>query len=592
MLEGSRAQCGRAGGRRLSVAGTAGRSDPAETRVGALFDQIAGSAPASILFLLCLSFLTFAPGQASLPLTDRDEARFAQATRQMLQDGNYIDIRIRDEKRYKKPIGIYWLQALVTAPFGGADAPIWAYRLPSLLAAIASVLAVWGIGKILFDRRAGLLAALLFLSTVLTAVEARLATTDAVLTACVLLCQLALASAWRVVTADGAPSVRSAVTQLPWSRAMSFWVVLAVGILVKGPVAPMIVGLAGATLSARIRSLRGLLLLRPVEGALLAAGIVLPWVLAIAFVSHGDFFRSFVSQDLLGRASEGLEGHGLPPGAYLALLFVTGWPMTPFLVLAAPAIVRRWREPSVFFCLAWLVPAWLVFEAVATKLPHYALPLYPALALLTAAVVARDGLSRSWALRLIAGFLLIYLPVASAAGVVVVPRLLGDAVQPLAFAVVAASALVALMAAAFLWRWRIENAMLSAALSAVLLYAGAISLALPNMQSLWLSQRLVSLLQSSAGCSDPALLAVGYDEPSLIVAGGASIRHLRPEHAPAWLKEPGCRLAAVSSRQLDKFQAAIAANGPALREVGEARTYRYPRGHFLTLHFFVPATTE
>jgi 4-amino-4-deoxy-L-arabinose transferase-like glycosyltransferase len=559
--------------------------NPSEPAVGAAFSRVAESTPASALVLVFLGLLMFAPGQVALPLTDRDEARFVQATRQMHQNGDYIDIRHRDDERYKKPIGIYWLQAVATAPFGGAEAPVWAYQLPSLLGGIASVLAVWAIGRSLFDRRTGLVAALLFLPTVAIAVEARLATIDAALAASVLLCQAALASAWCTVAAGGA----TAGARLSWRRAMSFWFGLGAGILLKGPVAPMIVGLAGAALSARIRSPRLLLALRPLAGVFLAAAIVLPWVAAITFVSKGEFLRSFVGRELLVRASEGLEGHGAPPGTHVAVLFVLGWPMAAFLVLAIPTILRRWREPAVFFCLAWLAPAWLVFETAATKLPHYTLPLYPALALLTATAIIREGLSPSRALRLVAGFLLVGLPLAAAIGVAILPRVLGDAADPLAVATVAVAALAALAAAVTLWRGRTEHAILAAVLSAALLYAGAISLALPKIESLWISQRLVALMRSSAGCTDPSLAAVGYDEPSLIVAGGASVGHLRPEPAAEWLKEPGCRLIAVSSRQLRRFRAAVEKSGVSLRGVGEERTYRYPRGHFLTLHFFVPA---
>ena len=93
------------------------------------------------LFLLCCAL--YLPGIATLPVTDRDEARFAQSSRQMLETGNYIDIRFQDVPRYKKPIGIYWLQAASVAALSEAGAAldgIWAYRIPSFLAALGAVL--------------------------------------------------------------------------------------------------------------------------------------------------------------------------------------------------------------------------------------------------------------------------------------------------------------------------------------------------------------------------------------------------------------------------------------------------------------------
>ncbi len=556
-----------------------------------MLGRIADNSAVSALFLLCLCLFMFVPGQAGLPVTDRDEARFVQATRQMQELGNYVDIRLGEETRYAKPVGIYWLQTLTTAPVGGAAAPLWAFRLPSFLAAVASVFAVWVMGRTLFDRRAGLLAALLFAPIVIVAVEAHLAKTDAVLLACIVLSQVALASAWRRET-SAVPAEGSTEKRLSWPRATAFWAGLGAGILVKGPVAPMIVGLTGAALTVRIRSLRGLLALRPVAGVLLLAAIVLPWGVAIAFVSHGAFLRHFIGVDVVGRATNGLEGHGAPPGLHLALIPIVGWPMAAFFVLAIPAIVRRWREPPVFFCLAWLVPSWVVFEAVATKLPHYTLPLYPALALLTAAIVAKEELSQSRVLRALAAVLIIALPLGASVGIFVVPPLLGDAVPSAAAVVIIGSALAAAISASALFRRRTETAVLVAALSAVLLYAGAIGQALPRMQSLWLSPRLIALAHSSAGCSEPQLAVSGYDEPSLMVAGGTSILHPSPEEAAGWLAEPGCRVAAVADKFVEALRAAAQAKGLPLREVATLSGFNYAGGRFLTLHLFMAAATE
>ncbi len=576
---------------RKSAERTADGSISERAQSGTTLGRIADNGAASALFLICLCLLMFLPGQAGLPVTDRDEARFVQATRQMQELGNYVDIRLGEETRYAKPVGIYWLQTLTTAPVGGAEAPLWAFRLPSFLAVIASVFAVWMMGRTLFDRRAGLLAALLFAPIVIVAVEARLAKTDAVLLACIVLSQVALASAWRLETST-APTEGSSAKRLSLPRAMMFWAGLGAGILVKGPVAPMIVGLTGAALSVRIRSLRGLLALRPVAGVLLLAAIVLPWGVAIAFVSHGEFLRHFVGVDVVGRATNGLEGHGAPPGLHLALIPIVGWPLAAFFLLAIPAIVRRWREPAVFFCLAWLVPAWLVFEAVATKLPHYTLPLYPALALLTAAIVAKEELSQSRVLRAIAAVLLLALPLGASVGIFVVPPLLGDAVPRVAAVVIIGSALAAAIAAGALFCRRTENAVLVAALSAALLYGGAIGQALPRMQSLWLSPRLVALTHSSAGCGDPELAVSGYDEPSLMVAGGTSIQHPSPEEAAGWLAEPGCRVAAVADKLVEALRAAAQARNLPLREVATLSGFNYAGGRFLTLHLFMAATAE
>src|SRR5207237_5465816 len=69
--------------------------------------------------------------------------------------------------------------------------------------------------------------------------------------------------------------------------------------------------------------------------------------------------------------------------------------------LAAPAIWAARREPGAKFLLAWVLPSWLVFEIVVTKLPHYVLALYPALAILIAGIVDGRMLSRRlWLTRI------------------------------------------------------------------------------------------------------------------------------------------------------------------------------------------------
>ena len=92
-----------------------------------------------------------------------------------------------------------------------------------------------------------------------------------------------------------------------------------------------------------------------------------------------------VGHSLLGKVATGQQSHGAPPGYYLAAFPLTFWPGSLFAALAAPFVWARRREPAVRFCLCWIAPTWIVFELVATKLPHYVLPTYPAIACLAAA---------------------------------------------------------------------------------------------------------------------------------------------------------------------------------------------------------------
>jgi 4-amino-4-deoxy-L-arabinose transferase-like glycosyltransferase len=75
--------------------------------LSAVLDYATGSHRRAAALLLVCALIAFLPGFFQIPPVDRDEARFAQATKQMVESGEYIDIRFQDEVRYKKPVGIY-----------------------------------------------------------------------------------------------------------------------------------------------------------------------------------------------------------------------------------------------------------------------------------------------------------------------------------------------------------------------------------------------------------------------------------------------------------------------------------------------------
>src|SRR6185369_2152699 len=134
----------------------------------------------ALLAGLCLAL--YVPGIAAIPPLDRDEARFAQASRQMLETGDFLRIRFQDEARNKKPAGIYWLQAAAVHLASTAESnAAWPYRLPSVIGAVGAVLLTFGFGACLVGRQAALLGAALLASCVLLVSEAHLAKTDAAL---------------------------------------------------------------------------------------------------------------------------------------------------------------------------------------------------------------------------------------------------------------------------------------------------------------------------------------------------------------------------------------------------------------------------
>src|ERR1700676_338622 len=130
--------------------------------LGVILDFAARSHARAVAVLVLVALLNFLPGFFDIPPIDRDEERFAQATKQMIENRDYVDIRFQDEVRYKKPVGIYWLQAgvVTTARALGmtrALTTIWLFRVPSLAGAIGAVLLTYWTALAFVSRRAALL---------------------------------------------------------------------------------------------------------------------------------------------------------------------------------------------------------------------------------------------------------------------------------------------------------------------------------------------------------------------------------------------------------------------------------------------------
>ncbi len=321
------------------------------------------------------------PGLLMLPPLDRDESRYAQATSQMLESGDFVDIRFQDEPRWKKPVGIYWMQAAAVAATTGVEArAIQPYRLPSLIGAMIAALACAWAGAALFGNRAGFLAGALLGGSFLLSTEAGIAKTDAVLCAAVTLAMAALARIYMTSRAGGTPERR---------HKFLFWLGLGLSILVKGPIGLLVIIPAIVMLTLWDRDARWLRRLGWGWGLPMTALIVGPWALAITIATDGGFWREAIGGDLAPKIAGGQESHGAPPGLHLLLSPLLLFPATLLLPAALSAAWHRRSEPAIRVLVCWLIPAWIVFEATPTKLVHYTLPLYGALALLAAAALTQ-----------------------------------------------------------------------------------------------------------------------------------------------------------------------------------------------------------
>ena len=528
--------------------------------------------------LLLLGLACFLPGFVSLQPMDRDEPRFAQATKQMLETGDFVDIRFQAEARHKKPVGIYWAQAAAVAAgealgVEGARTTIALYRIPSLLGALAAVLLTYWAALALLPRRGALLAAALFGACIMLSAEARLAKTDALLAACATASFGALARAWL-----GRARLERGRGPAGLGTALVFWLGLALGILVKGPMVPLFAGLAALVLCLREGSARWLLDLRPRLGLALTLAVVAPWFAAIAWKSGGAFFGEAVGRDMIGKVGGAAEKHGAPPGAYALAFFATFWPGAAFAALSIPFAWRARGEEAVALLLAWIVPMWLIFEAVPTKLPHYVLPLMPAVAILTVLALHRGALDpRRPGARWVAG-LVVLIPVGLTLGLSLAAWRLDGALPLAALPLLLAACVLAGLALLAFVRGAGEGALALGIAASLGLSSAVFGLTQPVLQSLKLAPRLAAL-RDGLPCEAPRVASLGLREPSLVFTLGTDLAMLNTgAEAAAFLREGGCRLVLVEDRFSDGFSAAYGTSGPAPREVGRVSGFNINGG--------------
>jgi 4-amino-4-deoxy-L-arabinose transferase-like glycosyltransferase len=537
--------------------------------------------PYALLAGMCL--LLYLPGIAAIPPLDRDEARFAQATRQMLETGDFLRIRFQDDARNNKPAGIYWLQAVAVRTFSTpAATAIWPYRVPSLLAALVAVLAIFALGAALFrdqttPRRTAAVAAVLLGCALALVAEAHIAKTDAALLAAVTVGQGVLGLAY-VRTRTG----RAVPVWIP----VVFWSAEILAIFLKGPVGPALAIVTAATLSVADGEARWLRRLYPAFGVLALVLAVSPWLIAIERATEGRFLADAVGQDLVMKLVGVRELHGAPPFSYLLLAPASFWPGSLLLV---PAMVRAWQRhdmPAERFLLAWLVPAWVFLELVPTKLPHYVLPLFPALALLAAAALI-DGVrlpAATWARRLDLTVRGLWVVVSLALAALLIGLPLRFGAHPAIVGILGAGLLVALTVALLHYR---PGAAVTTGLIAALSLAFVIPAALgvlPGLDRLWLSRAAAGLVARHPPAIGTPLVAVGYSEPSLVFLLGGNLRLTTPRSAAETLAGGGEAL--VSSREDAMFQQAVSARGLVATPVGSAPGLDYSNGQRMVLTLY------
>jgi len=496
--------------------------------------------------LMALVTIAVFSGQHMVPPMDRDESRFAQASRQMLQSGDYVTVRFQDELRAKKPAGIYWLQASFANILGDSD--IASYRFVNLLAMLVSIFILYHIGLRLYAPPLALAASAAYASSFLVLAEAHLAKTDTVLVLAILVQQWALMRIY--LKRDQRPLKPPA----DW---LWFWGAMAAGILIKGPVPPAIAVLTITSLVLWHRQWHWLGRLRFWRGLVLLAVLCLPWAILVSLATDGAFLDIAVKGDFLAKVQSGQESHGAPPLTYLALFGLLMWPASILLPPMLAQIRAMLAHDMTRFLMAWAVPFWVVIELIPTKLPHYPLPVVPAVSLLLVWSVGEAiKLSpKRQTLLAVGQYGLLAFGVILGAAVCAAAVIYGG---PMAGVAIGFAVLAMLAVGVALWqghkwvqtrRYPHLMALFGAGLLVhFIIFAGVV----PQLGRVHVADAVAKRLASYES-RPAAIAAAGYHEPSLVFQLGRDVLLVDSREAALFMAEAPDGIALIEARQQAAF---------------------------------------
>ena len=344
----------------------------------------------ALLFVGCVAFHVI--GTWSLPLIDRDEPRFAEASREMIERGDYVVPRFNNQYRFDKPPLAYWAQVGSYKILGEND---FAARFPSVIAAALIALSILTWGTRLGGGRVGWWAAIIFTISLQVFAHAKAAVAEMWL---VLFITLAHWAAYELIAGkktlnpeklSGQAAQRS-TSNVQWSWWLVFYMSLAFGFLAKGPIAffPLLT-VAAIKLQDRQQQIGKRSAV--VRGAVLTLAVISLWAIPAIIQTNGEFLRVGIGRHVIGRSFGTMEGHGgstllvyllLLPFYFLTIL-ISFFPWS----MKLPGLVKRLRRPRDEidnYLLIGSAIVFVIFTLVRTKLPHYTLPAFPLLALLLA----------------------------------------------------------------------------------------------------------------------------------------------------------------------------------------------------------------
>lgn len=502
------------------------------------------------LLVVVLAAGLYVAGSGRVALWDRDEGWYAQASRQMLEGGNWVVPHFLDRARFAKPILIYWCQGASMYFFGVNS---FAARLPSAIGMTLTVLLLalvigWGLGA-----RRGMWTALIFASSAMVIISAKMCLTDAVMMVFITGAQLCLFGIYIRRTGRHGPLVSGSGLRVPGSGggeipnhgtrnpepgarstnklAVVMWVCVGLAGLTKGPFALVVifasmVALAFFDVGRRWRSrtawraaLGWWKSVRPVWGVIIIILVVAPWLISFAVTNPHALWEML--QEPFKHMATDQDGHAQPPGYFLATIWLT---LFPWSLLLPVGLVLGWKHrktPTIRYALAIILGNWVFVEFfMLTKLPHYLLPSYAAMAFLIATALLRcmrgqhRGLTGTSFMVGVGGWAM------AAALLSVVPWMAagffpGEFSHTAAWAFTAAGLVYAFLVMALFMQHKVGRAATTMGLGMMGVVAVLFMLYLPSARFLQIPQRVGSELAAVGAKGDGDVVMTDYNEPTV-----------------------------------------------------------------------------
>ena len=484
--------------------------------------------------LVALGLLMLLPGTATLPLMDRDEPRFAQATQEMIDRSEWVVPYFNGEYRFDKPPLTYWWMRLHYAVLGRGELGA---RLHSVFSALGCALVLFGFGSRLFNRRIGWWAGALWLTTLQVLVHGRMTLADMPMVLAVFLSFWAL---WELLASLEAADARH---RRKWW--WIFWLAQAIGFYAKGPIALLVPLLALVLWRWPLgRQPRAWGRLRPLSGLALYLGLLALWGIPALLATQGAFADEGLGRHVVERGVTPFNERLFLPFYYLGTIWLSLFPWSVFLPVALFWARRHWNERTALLT-AWGIAPLLIFALYQTQLPHYILPGFGGFLLLIAATLDDPAWRKKWAPLRWGLWSLIGLVGSALAGVAVWTLTTGPSnLSPLALAALGLGCVILSLT---LLGWALWGRHLRWALGMVLVYAVTISFAAHHLRSVAASPRVMAMLEAQTSALDPAekwtapaqAATFKYAEPSLVFYGQRRWTFARRmEQTGAWLASP------------------------------------------------------